>query len=686
MAPQQNQKITIVCIPDQVQLSMVCAAFIQYALTMGFDKSQATQAYMAAQVVLMESMRNAPLPMQKAPRMWWQLLNALQSKTIFYKGADITYKWDMDLVAPDTGVNKFGFRFGALEAGNTPIGGLYTISDTAGVIKDLAISCEQLTSVFEYFGDAHPMIECPLDFCEDVSAFATKTSLFADQNRSDQTKSSYSVCYHEVPIISYWGCCGFAKAPPAGSKDSFRVPRFTKFSQGHAGNHVGMRLHFPKFMAKQFVHTTPDFRMYDLGKWFEVDTQMRATMKQMLNNANRTQSDATSSIPDGYVNVPMNEAILSRIFNFAAASLMYPAAWFGTSQTLVAIAAGTNNIDSTLPKGRGEASWSVANQRQLTPLYNRNSNRLIIPVPTISNSIVSELWNLFPNSYNQTDTDIYGGTRLDILNSMIGSALVSMINGPSARAGFLGVDEIDNTYTAVVQTSPVEPVSVQPDTKKALEQDVLSLEGTGRSKSDVMADVFRKFGGKDWERNLRKHLANIENQKSVHASIKSDFRQSPSLIASVFLGQTTCSTFDEGRGLEDNLQGPVTLYEPSAQSITITQLVHEQNHKFVPGDFNTLPVTVIQELMVAGQYATDPNTTHDTQVMSDINRSLDVANQNTRPDWAGFFESALSILPGRLGMAGKMIIPFIPSIKKGVEGIRQRRQQRKDSPKPPKRK
>jgi hypothetical protein len=696
----QNQKLNLYIVPDADNFQSLAAAFVMYGLTQGLSKALAGPCYMALQVMLLNAMENNPDPLKQAPRMWWALTNAVRPKTVKCKGQDFGYNWSLDSFGPSTTPNDNGWILG--DQKSTATNGLYQIDTTPLAIPTLNDAAQMSNNLWTVFGNAHPLLPQGTvnDFIQDVSAFAFKLPLL--ENVNDPMVSAYAVCFLEVPIISYFGYMGLGTGSMTGSDGNApgittRIPRFSKFCQGAAGHHIGLRLCFPMLRQAKYVMTYPDLKTIDIGTWVYQDLAVRQQVNLQLASAGQSASPA-GQLPPNYLQapgVPANLFALIRIVNFIGSMLNTSPCWFGAWQNLAAMAVGTNLIDMYQYEGLTDSFVSIASVRELRPVYDKRRDVLTVPFPTISDAFL-DIFGPLAEALGLTTG--YGDASLDFLNSTSGGQTVCLVNGPTLKDDKLDFKFREGQYDNMCPNVSAVPSESSNKTKTVLTTKILDLNNPSGSKRILLNAVnmlvkdkkkvdtileliaFRKKNRVTRKTALKPHrpmkvgeVVSIEEWREA-SKVKVSSRDSVDTFGASMIGSTSVVGFDSGRSLESVMQTPVSAYAPAPFGPLTTQLIHGDTSSMYPGN-NAEQALIQYQFANSSSSVLAPNS---TQRSDQANAMLKIVNSisSGNPDWSGVIQDVTSVLPPVVGASVRAVGALLPLVEAPFRGVQARRQKK----------
>jgi len=514
-----------------------------------------------------------------------------------------------------------------------------------------------------------------------------------------------------------WSCCN------TYDDATQRVPTNTLYSQGGAGNHVGLRLVFPSFISKRHVKTGLNLKPVDLQNWVGQDTVARAAAA--LNNVNAVRPDTGFGLlPQAYgttnaTGIQPNLAYIYRIFNYVANMLSGAAAWFGASQTLVAMAVGTNCLDPFQTSGLTEAFFSVASSRQLSPVYNKVTNQVTVPFPAISDEALSAFWSMYetsPNIYypNITGTPQYGGVTLDLCNSQIGSVYVAW-----AFQGLKDAKQDVKTADAEVQnmipTSSPLGLFTQPSTMNMLTTKNLNIGATNEA-LEICGTTMETLLGKIAKKMKHDPIAfmatrkknaeilrqsKLKNEKQLALELKKNdlefddgpryqnefarravflrapSRTSPDTTTATILSITSEDQLDPNHAIENMMQMPVSAYSPVVRATDIERIVNGGVTAYEPGVMGSQSFT-LESIGTAPTFVKDPVSMQASEATGELLRLsrgiAQTANLGVQ------FESVVNAVGGAMPMvrAGATVVGALVNVGKNIATrVRARRARRK---------
>lgn len=662
--------------PNSTNVHGAAAAFVLYGLTKGFAARLAGSAYLSVVVLLKAAMEGQQNRLKVAPRIWWQVVNALTPKEIVVKGQTIKYDWNMGNFSINTTPGIGGVLLGAPQPSDTA--GLFNISQAPVPIPTIEQATDEVSALFASYDKVHAMIPPVDDYIRDVGAFAYKVGI-QDPSSSDIYTTQYGICASESPIRSWFGFCGFALQ--TGAALPFRIPRFFTGTNGSALQYIGLRLHYPKLMDRRFTMSRILFRTVDIGTVFTKHTKMLTEMKQKLNEAGRPQSTPAVDglLPDAYYgyegndqvgpSIDFNLAVLHHLLNFSGAFIATSACWAGVvANGLSSISTGTNLILPGMNETFSDSAWIVESMSQLHVVFNPRNNMIHVPVPTISDEFISFARTAYANTYDVTLNPNYGGINLDLLNSTIGASTVQLMNGPSFFSDRTNCMNADNSYNMQNRQKSAVPLIANLRSAAAVRTRMLN---SSFLKSD---DTLRQYFA--YRRIEKKRIEAFLEWRSKHRDgIKAPTRQSP-ITEGLPIAGDTYAMAPRSDYPDDQLVLPVALYESPDIALNHQRLISEDtNSKTVPN--NVTQLYGIQQDGVASNYSSDPNNDAVTKVIAVSTSAVD-------PDEIiDALDPLVDMLPPRMRMIAKgaqaVAKKVAPAIQKAVQKGKERRQRRKEA-------
>lgn len=652
------------------------AAFVLYGLTKGYDSGLAASAYVSLVVLLEAAMRGQVNQLKVAPRLWWQLVNALAPKATRSKGQSIQYDWNMTNFAVNPVPNLGGVIFGPVQGGVT--GGFNDINVNAVGIPQISAASDVAGGLFAVFDEAHKVMPPVDDYKFDVSAFAYKIPLVSNGG-VDVYRTSYGVNAHEVPIRSFFGFCGFAQS--TAERIPFRLPRFFLSSQGSALQYLGIRLHYPKMMDRRFTMTRINFRTMDISAVTDKHTKMLQFVKTKLIQAERTET-SNKLLPDayygfqndgaGYFIPTVNLAIVHHLLNACGGHIALAACWAGTvANGLSAMAVGTNLVVPNLNTKGTDSSWLIEEMSQIHPVFNPRNNMVHIPVPCISEDYIQYFRTIFMDYYETTSSSCpdYGGTALDLLNSTIGGNYVQLVNGPTLFEDRGNLTEIDQLYQALNPMVGAEP-KISPLRIGNIVRSRL-VNGSFINSADNLRKIFTFQRLKDMKAGERL-IDYLADKKRV--GVKAPVRTSPLVQILPVMADTSAIEVVNPQ-VEDQLNIPISIFSSVEEGVAAQRLIAEDTDvKLLPKDFNQ--IQEIQSFVVSSAYAGDANNETKTDVIS-----VTMRNDVDPSEIIDGLDPLIDLLPPRVRMvakvAQKVAKAVAPAVKKMVDNGRARRQRRR---------
>jgi len=386
------------------------------------------------------------------------------------------------------------------------------------------------------------------------------------------------------------------------------------------------------------------------------------------------------------------------------------AMWFGSSQTFVAIAVGTNCLDPFQTSGLTESFFSVASARQLSPIFNKVTNQVTVPFPVISDNALPAFWAQFetaPNIYypNTTGSPQYGGVTLDLLNSQIGSQYVAW-----AFQGLKDDKQAVKTADAEIQnmiptSSPLGlftiPSTMNMLTTKNLNvgNDFNSLEVCGTSYEALMTKIAKRLKHdpvafmatqrKNFETMRLSKLKEIKPKSDVDPNpipnewtrrttyVKAPSRTSPDTTSAVILSLTSEDSLDPNHAIENMMQMPISAYLPVTRATDYERIVNGGTTAYEPGVMGSQSF-LLENVGTAPSFVKDPTSVQGSEVTQELLRlsrglaqSANLGNQ---------FESVVSSISNYMPIvkAGASVVGALVNVGKNMAvRIRARRAKRK---------
>lgn len=659
--------------PNSENVHGAAAAFVLYGLTRGYPAQDAAKTYLGL-VVLLQAAMNSRIDLLKvAPRLWWQLTNALTPKTARVNGQEIRYDWNMANFninnVPSIGGVILGIPL------NPDTNGLYNINVAAVAVPTEEEAADLAANLWATYDQAHVVMERVDDYIHDVGAFAYKGKV-QDPTAVDVFSTQYGVNASEAPIRSWFGFCGFGLSSAAALP--FRIPKYFHATQGSALQYIGARLHYPMLLNRKYNMTRINFRMFDLENVILKATRALNDTRDKLEGAQRPQTEA-GKVPDAYWGKIGNTTGLAVIdVNLYALHIMLlatgalsslSACWAGvTANGVSSIATGTNLIYPQMNNTLSAPAWIVETMSQLHPVHASRNNMLHIPVPVISDDFIPFYRTGFTDYFNPTTTmATYGGNNLDLLNSQIGGQVVQLCNGPALTPNRSSVMECDQIYSNQLDLKSAAPVIAPLRSMNIVKSRLLN--GSFVKNADRFNEFFT-FLGSD-RAAVKKFMAYLEQKKEI----KAPFRTSPLVSPLPIVGES-CAMDIKTDNPDQLLCVPIAIFESPAVALNHQRLITEDiDTQITPNNF-TVGYGITQFGVCSG-YTSDPNNDTKTDVMR-------IAITEVSPEEIiDKLDPLVDLLPPRVRavakVAQKVVKAVAPAIKKAVDNGRARRQKRKEA-------
>lgn len=702
-ASQQSKTIDIVVVPSSLGMSKVCAHVVLYALSVGFSKDDAFNAWMALQVLMIDAMKNGPVRLEKAPAFWWYLTNAVRPKTIvgrFVNGKrgrrtqitpTVSYDWDTTKISVNSNPIIDGYCFGPVLTSST--NGFWTIDTSLGTPPSVIEAADIAANMFGKLGNDHPLQNVMSAYLLDPSAFCFKLPWYSTMNPNDDGLTAFSIIALEVPIRSPWlGFLNLVEIKATGVES--RIPKYQRSGQGGA-QHLGVRLDFPRFLAQRYNDLSLDFRPVPIGQEIKRATAAWQQANNILADGGRSTMppDSTGTFVPPYFyggnpgvppisdtnNPGVNKGtwLVHQMIVNCALFLSRPASWAGVNQTFAAITAGTNNIDPTITEGVLAELFTIANQRELGVNYIRPLNKLVICFPTINEDFASEWAIEFPRCFDTGTVPDYGGTTADFLNSNIGSTTIAWTEGKSLPEDLKNVSRIFTIYSGLVPTAPSDAIISPPNTNLPVESEFV-VQSQSKS-AELFAIIARQRRlGKGavnqlsdlFETSLRRRA---DKAAGKFADVKVSTLTSPSMVPMIALGTGSSFEVEATRGIEDNLISPVAYYDNF--TTRAPKIISDLVSTFEPA-FNTATSYDNKTVDTGFNLAKDFTNDQQSQILTDLQTLTSNEVTNTQANWEDIIETVTDFLPPRFRVIGSVAKALVPIGKKIAQNVRTRRAQK----------
>jgi len=292
----------------------------------------------------------------------------------------------------------------------------------------------------------------------------------------------------------------------AGSGGSVgRIPTCTKYSQGASGHHLGLRLMFPKYMSPEYVKTSLNM------KPVSIETMNIAEAISRLQMINITNQAAGRPAFNPYIPVKPGAYAISRLGDACALMFSYCCMWFGAAEYYLSMTVGTNNLDPISTSAFTEPYWLVASMRQLQPVYNCETNSVVVPFPSVgdTSTALSGIASAFCLDFSIPG---YGPGLLEYGSSTIpnGGTLV-VWNGEFISDDRQAVKTADAQIQNMMPTSSPLAIWSPPIVSTALYSKVLSVNPLEDSVRKIkykkkIAEILEKVGFK-YQQNIDKKMS-----------------------------------------------------------------------------------------------------------------------------------------------------------------------------------
>jgi len=699
--PGQTTTITISCPPNMAAFQSLASSFVLYGLSYGYEPASAATAFAGIMQLLIAAMSNFSAVPEKAPRIWWALTNALRPKNAVHMGITYRFEWDLSSFTVPNQPNFAGIYFGAPITG-TLFNGFPTISSASLPSLTAMEATDIVSDLFSKYPREHAVISRVDDYLQDPSIFAWRSLVLPAINQQDGTNSSYGINQLEVPIRSYFGYMGLALGTntDSGTTGIQRIPTGANFSQGNAGNNLGIRLCFPKYQGAAYSKMKLNLKVVDLESWYFQDVQARIAANTGLLNAERSTA-ATTKLPAVYDNVSDNLAIIYRLFNYISSMLSFCPCWAQASQTFLAVSVGTNLIDPFGTHGMTDSFISVATARQLQPTYNKRNDSLTVPYPSVSDQFIQDYNSMFEGFYPSTNPDIqFGGDNLDLLNSVVGTTpicwgspvLKDFKQLVKTADGYL-INQIPNSSPLSVWASATisnvltqKIVNSSSDSEVAVLKRIATFRGLNAEKfvqnlikrrnaaRQVKIDSMDTFTNSDGlevvESGKKKAVQELAKDGFPVRITKAPGLQSPSTLNAQINAVVGEHDFGLNAVVQNMMQVPIAQYP----TIDVARTIHGSSSSYESGMTGSQSLTM-EEFGTANSFVKDPTSMQGSEATQEVlklsKEVLGMAGMGQQ------FESVISAAAPIAGLVYRGVKAVIPVFKKMVDNGRKRRAARK---------
>jgi len=434
-----------------------------------------------------------------------------------------------------------------------------------------------------------------------------------------------------------------------------------------------------------------------------------------LISAGRTVAAGPGPLPATYADIVPNLALIYRVFNFAASMLSYAAMWFGASQRFGAICVGTNNLDPLQTGGLTESFFSIASVRQITPLYNRRSNQVVVPFPVVSDTATATFYAMFQSIalpyYPGTGPPTYGGMNLDLLNSTVGSAVVAWAD-QSLKDAKQAIKEADAAIQNLIPTSSPVSVMSKASTVNVLVTKILSLGSqeevllSGTTLEILRTKIAKrlKIDPTQYQANILKNRAAFyEFQRRSHLEVAkrlpivefepkfpneyaarakfivSGPRVSPDTETGLILALTGETPFDPNHAIETMMQMPIAAYTPVSRATDIDRIVNGGVTAYEPGIVGSQSF-VMDNLGTASAFVKDPTSMQGSEATQELLRLSRGLAQSL--NLGGEFDNVMGAALPMVRVGGKIVQSLVGIGKNIAARVKDRRAKKRAARRP----
>lgn len=671
----QTKAFRISVDPNSENVHGAAAAFVLYGLIRGYPAQEAARTYLALVVLLKAAMESRIDLLKTAPRLWWQVTNALTPKSVHVRGQEIRYDWNMGNFSVNNVPSLGGVIFGVPL--NSDTNGLYNLNVAAVTVPTENEAADLAANLWATYDEAHKVTEHVNDYIYDVGAFAYKIKI-QDPSSVDVFSTQYGINASEAPHRSWFAYCGFGLS--TASALPFRIPKYFSSTQGSSLQYIGARLHYPMLMQRSHNMTRINFRMFDLENVILKCTRALNDTRDKLEGAGRPQT-TNNFIPDAYWGtiggtsglavIDINLYALHNLLNVIGALASLSATWAGVvANGTASIATGTNLILPEMNETFAAPAWIAEVMGQMHPVYARRNDMLQVPVPVISDDFIPFFRTGFGAYFNTTTTmPTYGGNNLDLLNSQIGGQVVQIMNGPTIFTNRSSVMEADQIYNNQLDMKSVVPVIAPLRSRNVFRTRLLN--GSFVKNTEKIVQLFDYIGTD--RAAVKKFLAYLEAKKEV----KAPFRTSPitSILPTVGMA---CAEPVPTDYPDDQLCVPVALFESPTVALNNQRLIAEDIETMIT-PLNAVIGYGITQFGICSSYTSDPNNDTKTDVMKAVTCDVDPVEIIDK------FDPLVDLLPpamrGAAKIAQKVAKAVAPAVKKAVQKGRERRQRKREAKK-----
>jgi len=662
--------------PNSPNVHGAAAAFVLYGLTMGFESYKAARTYLGLVVLLKAAMEGQRDKIKIAPRLFWQVCNALAPKEANYKRQTIKFDWNMANFSVNNVPNIGGVTFGVPL--NTDQDGLYKLDVSAVTVPTVEEASDYASELWSLYPPAHKPIERVDDYIRDVSAFAYKVPVISPQ-ATDTFTTQYGINALEVPISSWFGFCGFglstAEAIP------IRVPRFFRATQGSALQYIGSRLHYPMLLNRKHNLTRINFRTLNMEEIIIKAARSLGDVREKLEAAGRPQTQPYET-PDAYSGkfgtdathpvIDINLFAIHRLLNVLSAIACLSGTWAGVfANGLSSMATGTCLILPDMNAAYSDCAWMIEVMRQMHPVFASHNDMLHVPVPCISDDFIPFFRAGFGAYFDSTGATMptYGGNNLDLLNGQIGSQAVQLMNGPSLSTNRTALNEADGFYSNMLSLQLAVP-EIAPLRSYNIVRTRLLNSSFERNVDQLM----RFFAHVRSDKARIKKFIEWYTDKERLMKIRAPFRTSPLVSGLPVVGDTAAMEI-QSNGADNQLAIPVALYESPTVALHNQRLVSEDTESMIIPN-NVSNGYGIQQLGISSNYSGDPNNEKPTEVMA-------LAVTEVTPEQIiDKLDPLVDLLPPRIRTVAKLtqkvVKAAVPAIQAAVQRGKERRAKRKN--------
>jgi len=596
--PGQNNAVDVKVLPYTFSVQSICASFCIYALTMGYDKAKVYLAFLGLQSLIFNAMANGVEVLTVAPKLWWIIVNAVKPKSVDNGVQRINFSFDTSFLTSGTQsvVNIQGALFGKY-TGLVDPSGFPLLDDSTYVLPTLMQAANDVSDLFNFYPKFHPLVKNDGWYRNDASIYSWRITIYGGAGGQDNTNSSFGLNILEVPITSWLGYLGMAEQEYAPDYQSTRVPVFVNSSEGASGHHVGLRLHYAKFMEESNLLSIK-LKPVAVDVMAYQDCQARRVAYQRQLNAGRPDITNTA-----YIAVKPGAFALNRFINYTSLMFSHAHMWFGAWQTYPAIAVGTNNLDASDTSGMTEAYFSVGSLRQLAPYHNVHSNSFIIPFPTANEGSFLQVFELASGLVMCGDNSNPNYENLDIMNSVQATGGLPIAwAGPFIADDRQAVKESDAAIQNMIPTASP-----------------LAFKGYVTTNNIEITKVLENPNGIVSRSNT---LDSIKKSVRPGLGTKVIIFQGPSALSAVWDATISDNGFKRNFSITNAMTTTISnyVYQTTglfSDNVLISRIIQRSYSSYQPGVQGTMPYTD-NEISNVHQYVKDPESAESSEAAEEV--------------------------------------------------------------------